>query len=185
MTKVADEKRGRGGRLRHDKVLSALARAVRVGSLAACSAIGGSSSTPSTAAASTTSGPAAASLSLGGKLTGLRAGAKVARQQPISGVVTGLPSGDTAWLVVYPDQAHAYWPQKGPLKVDTAGSFRATAVFGSAAAGNVGQGFVVRLVITSAAATARFRAFLADPSQGLPKLPAGVRTLTRVAVVRG
>lgn len=183
VARARGHRRDRASRASRVSVLSATA--VLVAALAACRAVGGSSSTPSTAVATTTSRAAAASGTLGGQLTDLRNGAKVARQQPVSGVITGLPSGDAAWIVIYPVQAPAYWPQAGPLKLDSAGSFRATAVFGSTATGNIGEDFVVRLVITSAAATARFRTFLAHSSQGLSKLPAGVRTLTWVKVIRG
>jgi hypothetical protein len=167
----------------------ALAAAVLAGTLTACGAggtggsggSGGSGSAPPAAAAGSTP---AASLPLGGRFLDPRAGATVTRQQTVSGVVTGLPAGDAAWLVVYTVAAPAYWPQQGPLRLDSAGAFKATAVFGSDAAANVGQHFVVRLVITSARATGRFRAFLADASHGLSRLPGGVRTLARVTVTR-
>lgn len=175
----------RGHRRDRASCVSALsATAALVVALAACSAVGGSNSTPSTAAASTEPSSAVTGGPPAGQFTDLRDGAKVTRQQPVSGVATGIPSGDKAWIVIYPVLAPAYWPQKGPLLLDSAGGFRATAVFGSTATQNIGEHFVVRLVITSAAATARFRSFLADPSHGLSKLPAGARTLTRVTVIR-
>jgi len=162
--------------------------------LAACS----SSGSPSTSApASSTVGTTSASPptsptvttstfpSVTGQLTGLPDGSKVAFQQPVSGVVRGLPPGTDAWIVVYPVAAPAYWPQPGPLQLDSAGGFRTSVYFGASPLQNVGEQFITRLLIASPAASARFRAFLGQPaSLGLAALPPGVQTLATVTVTR-
>jgi hypothetical protein len=140
-----------------------------------------STSPPSSPTVTTSTSPAVT-----GQFTGLPDGSKVAFQQPVSGAVRGLPSGTDAWIVVYPVLAPAYWPQPGPLQLDSAGHFAATVYFGASATQNIGEQFITRLVIASPAASARFRAFLGPPapSQGLPALPPGVQTLATVTVTR-
>ena len=123
---------------------------------------------------------------LWGQLTGLRDGSKVPYQQQVSGVVTGLPSGNELWIVVTPVAAPTYWPQQGPLQLDSKGGFRTSVYFGGSGTQNTGENFIVRLVAAPPAASARFQAFLAQssPSQGLLTLPPGIETLTQVTVTR-
>ncbi len=152
--------------------------AVAVVSLAAC---GGSKSTPTTvgAAARSAAGTPAA------RLTSPRDDSKVAYRQEVGGVVTGLRPSTEAWIVVYPALAPAYWPQAGPLQPGPAGVFLTLAFFGVPNQ-DVGEHFTVRLVITTPAASARIRAFLAQPAprRGMPSLPPGAQTLTQVTVTR-
>jgi hypothetical protein len=124
--------------------------------------------------------------SVAGQFTNLPDGSKVAFQQPVTGIVRSIPPGTYAWIVVYPIKAPAYWPQPGPLHLDQAGGFRTSVYCGASATQNVGEKFIVRLVIAPAAASASFRAFLGPPapSQGMPALPDGVQTLTTVTVTR-
>jgi hypothetical protein len=121
-----------------------------------------------------------------GQFTGLPDGSKVDWQPQISGTVRGLPPGTDAWIVVYPELAPAYWPQPGPLQLDSADGFRTSVYIGAGATQNIGEKFIVRLVITAPAASARFRAFLGPPpqSQGLSTLPPGVQTLATITVTR-
>jgi hypothetical protein len=121
-----------------------------------------------------------------GQFTGLPDGDKVVWQPQVSGVVRSLPPGTDAWIVIYPELAPAYWPQTGPLPLDSAGGFRTSVYIGASATQGLGERFIVRLVIASEAASARFRAFLGPPapSQGLPTLPPGVQTLATVTVIR-
>lgn len=121
-----------------------------------------------------------------GRFTGLLDGGKVGWQPQVSGVVRSLPQGTDAWIVVYPELAPAYWPQPGPLQLDSAGGFRTSVYIGASPTQNLGEKFIVRLVIASQAASARFRAFLGPPApnQGLPTLPPGVQTLATVTVTR-
>jgi hypothetical protein len=121
-----------------------------------------------------------------GRLTGLPGGRTVAWQQGVSGVVTGLSAGDQAWIVIDPSLAPAYWPQQGPLQLSPAGNFRVTAYFGVSAKQDSGEHFTMRLVLAPPAASARIRAFQIQPAhqQGMLRLPAGVRTLAQVTVMR-
>jgi hypothetical protein len=183
--------------------LSVLCVTAATVALAACSSSSPKSTVPpasSTVATTSTSSPSlppssppssptvitSTSPSVTGQFTGLPDGSKVAFQQPVSGVVRGLPPGTDAWIVVYPVLAPAFWPQPGPLQLDSAGGFRTSVYFGASATQNIGEQFITRLVIASPAASARFRAFLGPPasSQGLPALPPGVQTLATVTVTR-
>jgi hypothetical protein len=121
-----------------------------------------------------------------GRLTGPQRGRTVAWQQSVSGVVTGLSAGDQAWVVIYPALAPGYWPQQGPLQLSQAGDFRVTAYFGASARQDSGEHFILRLVLAPPAASARIRAFQIQPTHqhGMLKLPAGVRTLAQVTVIR-
>jgi len=121
-----------------------------------------------------------------GQFTGLPDGSRVVWQPQVSGVIRSLRSGTDAWIVVYPELAPGYWPQPGPLQLDSAGGFRTSVYIGASATQNIDEKFIVRLVITSPAASARFRAFLGPPppSQGLPALPPGVHTLATITVTR-
>ncbi len=165
--------------------ISVLCVTAAVTALAACGHSGTTSTSPPPPPPSTTVTPPTSAPATG-QLTGLRDGSKVAYQQQMSGVVTGLPSGNDAWIVVTPVLAPTYWPQPGPLQLDSKGSFRTSIYFGASTTQNIGENFIVRLVVAPPAASARFRDFLAQPSpsQGLPTLPPGVHTLTQVTVTR-
>lgn len=156
--------------------------------LAAC---GSSSSTstpsPPVSTIANTSTPHSTSTSprVAGEFTGLPDGSKVVWQPQVSGVVRNLPPGTDAWIVLYSELAPAYWPQPGPLQLDSAGGFATSVYIGASATQNIGEKFIVRLVIASSAASARFRAFVASsPSMGLSALPPGVQTLATVTVTR-
>lgn len=181
-------------RARNISVLSITAVAVMA--LAACGAGGitkTSASSPSTVvttspseSTSTSDVTTSGAPSLAGQLTSPRDGSKVDYQQEVRGVVTGLPPGTDAWIVVYPNSAPAYWPQLGPLSLDSAGRFRTSAYIGASVAQGSGETFVVYLVIASTAASERFRAFLGppDPNQGMSALPSGVKILESITVTR-
>lgn len=130
--------------------------------------------------------PTGAPPPVSGQFRGLPDGSKVVWQPQISGAIRSLPPSTDAWIVVYPELAPAYWPQPGPLQLDSAGGFRTSVYIGAGATQNIGEKFIVRLVITAPAASARFRAFLGPPpqSQGLSTLPLGVRTLATITVTR-
>jgi hypothetical protein len=120
-----------------------------------------------------------------GQITSPRDGSKVDFQQVMSGIVSGLPPGTDAWIVVYPVSAAAYWPQPGPLLLDPTGGFRTSAYFGANQAPASGETFIAYLVIAPQAASQRFRTFVAQPPQnGLPTLPSGVQTLAKITVTR-
>jgi hypothetical protein len=161
-----------------------LALAAGGGALAACSG----STAPTAASGAHASGrPAAvAAARPAGRLTGPHGGGTVAWQQAVSGVVTGLSAGDQAWIVIDPSLAPAYWPQQGPLQLSPAGDFRVTAYFGASAKQDSGEHFTLRLVLAPPTASAQIRAFQIKPThrQGMLKLPAGVRTLAQVTVMR-
>lgn len=177
----------RAGPASHNSALSVTAALILA--LTACS---GKSTPPATAsgphpsarptavAAATPGSPPA------GRLTGPRGGRTVTWQQGVSGVVTGLPAGDQAWIVIYPSLAPAYWPQQGPLQLSPAGNFRVTAYFGASAKQNSGEHFTLRLVLAPPAASAQIRAFQIQPThrQVMRTLPAGVLTLAQVTVIR-
>jgi hypothetical protein len=138
------------------------------------------SPSPSPRAVTTIPSPSAA-----GQLTGLRDGSKVAFNQPVNGVVTGLPRRDDAWVVIEPVSAPAFWPQPGPLALLPTGAFRASVYFGASAAQDARDQFIVLLVAAPPAASSRFQAFVAsNPSQGIPRLPPGLLTLSQVTVTR-
>jgi hypothetical protein len=138
------------------------------------------SARPTAVAAATPASPPA------GRLTGPQGGRTVAWQQAVSGAVTGVSAGDQAWIVIDPSLAPAYWPQQGPLQLSPAGNFRVTAYFGASAKENSGEHFILRLVLASPAASGQIRAFQIQPThrQGMLRMPAGVRTLAQVTVIR-
>jgi hypothetical protein len=126
------------------------------------------------------------SLPLVGQLTNPQDGGKADYNQVVTGVVTGLPPGIDAWIVLYPTQAPAFWPQPGPLALNPAGRFRTSVYVGAGATQNIGENFIVYLVAASPAASARFRAFAGPPvqSQGMSALPPDVKTLETITVTR-
>jgi hypothetical protein len=152
--------------------------------VAACS---GKSTPPAASGAHSPGRPTAvAAATPAGRLTGPQGGRTVAWQQAVSGVVTGLSAGDQAWIVIDPSLAPAYWPQQGPLQLSPVGNFRVTAYFGASAKQDSGERFTLRLVLAPPAASSQIRAFQIQPThrQGMHKLPAGVRTLAQVTVIR-
>jgi hypothetical protein len=146
----------------------------------AAASAGHKSARPATVAVAAPGSPPA------GRLTGLPAGRTVVWQQAVSGLVTGLSRGDQAWIVICPSLAPTYWPQQGPLQLSPAGGFQVAAYFGASARQDSGERFSLRLVLAPPAASAQFEAFQAHPAhrQGMLKLPAGVRTLDQVTVIR-
>jgi hypothetical protein len=162
-----------------------LALGATVGLILALAACGGKSTPPASSAAHTSASPTPGSPP-SGRLTGPLGGRTVAWQQAVSGVVTGLSAGDQAWVVIDPSRAPAYWPQQGPLRLSAGGDFQVTAFFGASAKQDSGEHFILRLVLAPAAASAQIRAFQIQPThqQGMLKLPAGVRTLAQVTVIR-
>jgi hypothetical protein len=173
-----DQARGPASRISALSVTAALILA-----LAACS---GNPAPPAATSAAHPSARPTPAPPPAGRLTGPQGGRTVAWQQPVSGVVTGLSAGDQAWVVIDPSLAPAYWPQQGPLQLSPAGNFRVTAFFGASAKQDTGEHFILRLVLAPPAASAQIRAFQIQPThrQGMPKLPAGVRTLAQVTVIR-
>ena len=154
--------------------------------LAAVAACGGKSTPPAAASGAHASATATPGSPPSGRLTGPLGGRTVAWQQAVSGVVTGLSAGDQAWVVIDPSRAPAYWPQQGPLQLSAAGDFQVTAYFGASAKQDSGEHFTLRLVLAPPAASAQIRAFQIQPAhqQGMLRLPAGVRTLAQVTVIR-
>lgn len=138
------------------------------------------SSSPSAHPVTTIPSPSAA-----GQLAGLRDSSKVAFNQPVNGVVTGLPRGDDAWIIVQPVSAPAFWPQPGPLALLPTGAFRASVYFGASATQDTGDEFIVLLVAAPPAASSRFEEFVAsNPNQGMPRLPPGLLALSQLTVTR-
>jgi hypothetical protein len=190
MMSATDDDQGRGAASR----ISALSlRAVLMLAVAACggtlAACGGNPAHPASPAAGAHPPgrpTAVADTTPAGRLTGPQRGRTVTWLQAVSGVVTGLSAGDQAWIVVDPSLAPSYWPQPGPLRLSPAGDFRITAYFGASARQDSGERFRLRLVLATPAASARLRAFQIQPAhqRGLLKMPAGVRTLAAVTVIR-
>jgi len=120
-----------------------------------------------------------------GRLTGLRDGSTVAFNQLVSGVVTGLAPNTEAWIVVEPVSAPAFWPQPGPLALGPTGAFRTSVYFGASAAQNIGDQFIVLLVVADHAANSLFQSFvISNPSMGMSRLPSRLPTLAQVTVTR-
>jgi predicted nucleotide-binding protein len=113
-----------------------------------------------------------------GSLSAPRDDSEVAYKEVVSGVVVGLPPRTEAWILVQPSFEGTYWPQRN-LPLDQTGSFRAMAQFGRSTTTNIGEEFILLLVMAPPDASARFR-----DSQGLPELPPGVQTLARIIVTR-
>jgi hypothetical protein len=178
--RATDDERGRG---RGWRILALSATAGIALALAAC---GGNPAPPAAASGAHASAAATPISPPAGRLTGPLDGRPVAWQQAVSGVVTGLSADDQAWVVIDPSLAPAYWPQQGPLRLSAAGDFRVTAFFGASAKQDSGEHFILRLVLAPPAASAQIRAFQIQPThqQGMLKLPAGVRTLAQVTVIR-
>jgi len=105
--------------------------------------------------------------------------------QMISGIAKGIPSGQDAWLVVWPALAPAYWPQRGALAPDMTGRFTGTAGFGSSPFTNMGEKFNLMLVEACPDASQRFEQFNSTPQQwGMSRLPPDTRILAQVTVRR-
>ena len=118
-----------------------------------------------------------------GQLAGPPNGSKVSHQELVTGVVRDLQPGTQAWIVVWPALEGAYWPQ-GEFPMDKSGGFRSVAYFGQSAAKNVGEQFILLLVVADPTASAQFRAFLKAPYRGMRDLPRGAQTLDQRTVVR-
>lgn len=118
-----------------------------------------------------------------GQFTGLREGSKVDHQELVSGVVTGLPPGSQAWILVRPVLAPAYWPQS-ELALDQNGSFRSVVYFGQSARKNAGEEFILLLALATAPVSARFRTFLKAAHSGMQELPENLQILHQLTVIR-
>lgn len=184
---------GNSARARCMSVLSVTAAAavVVVVALAACSPSDPgpikdpSTSAPSIADPASTPQSTSPTPALAGQLTGPLDSSKVAYQQQVSGVVTGLPPGSDVWIVVYPESAPAYWPQPGPLQLDPKGGLQAVGLLRCERDAEHRRG-VHRPARYSVPGRQRaLPAFVAQPpTQGLPALPPGVRILAQATVTR-
>lgn len=137
-------------------------------------------SAPSLAAV-TTSAPSSSSPR--GSFRNLRQGSKVSVHQTVTGVITGLPRNDRAWIIVTPWGEPTCWPQRGSSAPGQTGSFQASATFGIPK--NSGEHFTAWLVMASPAASAFFLRFVeTSHNSGLRALPTGVQVLAKVTVIR-
>lgn len=94
-----------------------------------------------------------------GRFLALRDGSAVAYRETIEGVVAELPSGTEAWIIVYPVQEAAYWPQCSVPTGQT--QFRALAQFGRSETKDAGEKFILLLVTASHNASTLFQGFRA------------------------
>ena len=118
---------------------------------------------------------------LRGRIAGLPIRSKVAYQQSVGGVVTGVPAGVELWLLVRPLKEGRFWPQER-LFLDTNGRFRALARFGRGVTSDVGEEFLLLLVAAPMQAGEEFRT--RPRERGLDELPEGVKTLNQRTVIR-
>jgi predicted nucleotide-binding protein len=123
---------------------------------------------------------------LAGWLTSLRDGSDVDHREVVNGVVVGLPPGAEAWILVQPVFDATYWPMHNP-PLGQKGIFRAVAQFGRSDTQDIGEEYVLLLVMAPPEASARFREFLStakDASKGMHDLPPDVVTLHQLIVTR-
>jgi len=118
---------------------------------------------------------------LRGRIAGLPIRSKVAYQQSVGGVVTGVPAGVELWLLVRPLKEGRFWPQER-LLLDMSGRFRALARFGRGATSDVDEEFLLLLVVAPMQASEEFRT--RPRERGLDELPEGVKTLDQRTVIR-
>ena len=113
----------------------------------------------------------------------LRNDSPVAYREMIEGEVAELPPGVEAWIIVYPAQEAAYWPQSSVPLGQT--RFHVRAQFGRSETKDIGEKFILLLVIASQNASTMFHGFRTeDAAMGLPDLPRETQTLARVVVTR-
>lgn len=144
-----------------------------------------SSSTQPPSRSPTSSSPQPPPAQSTAQFTGLHEGSRVSFNQPVTGLISGIPSGMDTWLVVQPTLAPDYWPQPGPLNLDLHGRFRALAYFGQSVAQNSGEMFILMIVTASQNASQRFEDFIRTPHGiGMQALPYGTRILTQLTVRR-
>jgi hypothetical protein len=113
-------------------------------------------------------------------------GAVVAQELEVRGAVAPLTS-EPAYLVVADGEAGRYYPQHGALATDPFGRFEQRVFLGDVRA--AGRGFELLLVRADTAGADALDRYLADAVvagswPGLETLPAGVRVLDVVRVVR-
>jgi len=121
------------------------------------------------------------------QFTVLHQGSRVSFNQPVAGLVAGIPSGVDAWLVVWPSGAHAYWPQGAPLFLDVNGGFTSAAQFGLSPSQDSGEEFMLMVVEASGDASDAFSNFIntqSQPPKGMPTLPSCTKVLAQVTVRR-
>jgi len=134
------------------------------------------------AATTTSTRPA---ITMTAKISTPRQGGLVSWAQVITGLVTGLPAGMSAWLVIQPAQPTGYWPQPGPLHPDLNGWFVAPTTFGLNATTDRGEQFILMIVEATTAASQQLKQFtIVTQSTGMPGLPDGTQVLTQISVTR-
>lgn len=118
-----------------------------------------------------------------GRFLALRDGSVVGYRETIEGAAVDLVPGSEAWIVVYPVQEAAYWPQcRVPIRQ---GKFKASAQFGRSETKDSGEKFILLLLMTSQNASILFHGFRGkNATRGLSTLPPDTETLARIIVTR-
>jgi hypothetical protein len=98
----------------------------------------------------------------------------------VAGKAPVLPPGTEYWLVIQPRKAPQFHPQQGPIVPSPMdGAWLATAYFGESETTNVGETFIVTLVVANQTTVATYRNYLAKAERdrrypGLSSLMGGV-----------
>jgi serine/threonine protein kinase len=119
-----------------------------------------------------------------GSISSPAGNSKVDTVQEVKGSVSGLRPGTYAWVIIVPYDSRACWLEGGALGPASARSFSERAYFGSGAANEGGEPFVVLLVTAPSAVSAGFTNDVAPPEHTLATLPSGVQILATITVKR-
>lgn len=113
----------------------------------------------------------------------LRDGSAVGYRETIEGVAADLAPGSEVWIVVYPAQEAAYWPQF--CVAVRKGQFKASAQFGRSETKDIGEKFILLIIMASQYASILFHGFRGKgATRGLSTLPPDTQTLARIIVTR-
>jgi hypothetical protein len=116
-----------------------------------------------------------------GRLTRPRGG-KVNRQDTVTGVVVFPPLDSQVWILVQTPKERLYWPQ-AKLLLDRDGGFTSEAKFGRTGSQDIGEEFILMLVLVPPTASSLFQPHLESDS-GMVALPSDVLMLDQVTVIR-
>lgn len=111
-------------------------------------------------------------------------GSKVPILTTVQGTAHNIPTGDELWILIVPDGVTGYYPQSGPVVV-TGDTWSSSARVGLDS--DSGLGFTLIAALADQEGGAAIRAYYnqSGPNfQGLDPLPAGIRLMSQVHVIR-
>lgn len=120
------------------------------------------------------------------KITSPKNGALVHIKETVAGTATNIPNGNKIWILVYPYQAHRYYPQSGKLILQN-GKWSTPVYIG--VTNNVGDKFDIIAVLANKQASDKFAAYIkhgidTNDWPGMVGIPSGAKVYSKITVTR-